>query len=160
MRLRPPMSRSPTYLIAALVAVLLHVACRRQEQRYPDPATTFRTYKQALAAGDFGQAWSCYSERYRRTALGDSVAWASHWQQTPSALEAEVRREIASERLINDRIAYLMFDPSTLSSPQTSPFFYFIHESDGWKMTTHLDTLFHQELEKAIARGEFKLPEK
>jgi hypothetical protein len=25
-------------------------------------------------------------------------------------------------------------------------------------MTTHLDTLFHQELEKAIAKGEFSLP--
>lgn len=154
------MSRYLACLIAALVALLLHNACNRQEPRYPDPAATFRTYRQALAAGDFAQAWSCYSARYRSTALGDSVAWSSHWRQTPSALEAELRREIASERLINDRIAYLMFDPSTLSSPQTSPFFYFIHESDGWKITTHLDTLFHQELEKAIARGDFRLPER
>lgn len=155
------MSRPPVFLNAALVALLLvQGACRRQEGRFADPAVTFKTYKQALAAGDFGRAWSCYSARYRGTALGDSATWASQWRQKPSALQAELRREIASERLINDRIAYLMFDPTTISSPQASPFFYFIHEPDGWKITTHLDTLFHQELEKAIASGDFRLPEK
>ena len=63
-----------------------------------------------------------------------------------------------SSKTINQRIGYLLFDPTTLNSPQASPFFYFIREPEGWKLTTHLDSLFHRELEQAIAKGEFKLP--
>jgi hypothetical protein len=53
----------------------------------------------------------------------------------------------------------LLFDTSTLGDKRASPFFYFIHEPDGWKITSHLDSTFHQELEQAIERGEYKLPD-
>jgi hypothetical protein len=142
----------------ALGLILWLAACQQSDRRFADPAATYRTYRESLAAGDFGRAWSCYTSRYREAALGDSAAWVEGRRQRPAAVEAELRREVAAERVINARIAYLMFDQSTLDSPQASPFCYFVHEPTGWMMTTHLDTLFHQELEKAIAKGEFSLP--
>lgn len=51
----------------------------------------------------------------------------------------------------------MQFDPSTVEAGH-APFFYFLHEADGWKITTHLDSLFRLELEGAIDRGEFHLP--
>jgi hypothetical protein len=150
----------PRSTLARFVILLTLLGCGPAEQRFADPATTYRIYRQALAAGDYPGAWTCYSSRYRQAGLGDSAAWVDQWRHNPAAVDAELRREISAERMINDRIAYLMFDPSTLSSAQVSPFFYFVHEPDGWKITTHLDTLFHRELENAIARGEFRLPER
>jgi membrane peptidoglycan carboxypeptidase len=72
---------------------------------------------------------------------------------------ALLRREITKEEVINDQIAYLLFDPTTLENERQSPFFYFIREEGGWKITTHLDSTFHQALEKAIETGDYKLPE-
>ena len=104
--------------------------------------------------------WSCYSESYKqRMFSNDFAAWSRTWQERdPAWIEAELAREIIDERVINERIAYLHFEPSTLQSRQATPFFYFLKEADGWKMTTHLDSLFHQELERAIAEGQFSLP--
>ena len=74
-------------------------------------------------------------------------------------ITALLRREISEEEIINDQIAYLLFDPTPLESERQSPFFYFIRENKEWKITTHLDSTFHQALERAIEQGEYKLPE-
>ena len=105
--------------------------------------------------------WSCYSQSFKEGMCGgDFETWARSWREKETAaVAAELEREIDDERLINERIAYLHFDPSPLHSPQAPPFSYFLKEVDGWKMTTHLDSTFHQELERAIADGEFKLPD-
>jgi hypothetical protein len=85
-------------------------------------------------------------------------AWAQEFGSNPSYLKSIQRREINAERTINARIGYLLFDATTLDSPQQSPFFYFLREKSGWKITSHLDTVFHRELEESITRGEFTLP--
>ena len=128
------------------------------EQRFADPASTFRTYKQALEQGDYDLLWECYSLSQK----GDEErqAWLERWRQRPSAeIKARLRHEISQEQIINERIGYLLFDASTLSDKRASPFFYFIREGDGWKITSHLDSTFHHELEQAIERGEYKLPD-
>lgn len=134
-------------------------ACNREDPAYASPAATFKTYKKALTTGDLDLLWSCLSRGYRQSVYqGDRAALAKEWREHPQQLQSALHREITQEKPINNRIGYLLFDPTTLNSPQTSPFFYFIHEEEGWKITTHLDSLFHQELEQAIANGEFKLP--
>jgi len=142
-----------------LVLVAL-VGCGDDEsnRRFTDPASTFRTYKQALENGDFELLWECFSLSQKEGE--ERQVWIDRWQQKPAAeIKAQLRREIAQEHIINERIGYLLFDPSTLSDDRASPFFYFIRENDGWKITSHLDTTFHQELELAIERGEYKLPD-
>ena len=105
--------------------------------------------------------WSCYSQSYKESMFGgDFGAWSRTWQERDADwIQAQLAREITDERVINERIAYLHFDPSTLESAQAPPFSYFLKEADGWKMTTHLDSLFHRELERAIAEGQFNLPD-
>ena len=141
-------------------AFLVVVSCGSDEtdRRFADPASTFRTYQQALQQRDFNLLWECFSlsqkggETQRQT-------WIEPWrQQGPDEIKALLRREIAQEHIINERIGYLLFDASTLSDERASPFFYFIRDPDGWKITSHLDSTFHQELERAIERGEYKLP--
>ena len=73
------------------------------------------------------------------------------------------RREIVEEREINKRIAYLLFDIDTgQDESPTPPYFYFLRGNDrdyiGWKITSYLDSTFHQELERAIASGEYSVP--
>ena len=73
------------------------------------------------------------------------------------------RREIVEEREINKRIAYLLFDIDTgKGESPTPPYFYFLRENDqdnnGWKITSYLDSTFHQELERAIESGEYSVP--
>ena len=88
------------------------------------------------------------------------ASWRRQWREMPSEkTTALLRREISKEEVINDQIAYLLFDPTTLENERQSPFFYFIRENGGWKITTHLDSTFHQALERAIEQGEYKLPE-
>ncbi|MBM3278801.1 MAG: hypothetical protein FJY95_12090 [Candidatus Handelsmanbacteria bacterium] len=142
-----------------LAALTLFAACGGEDPAFSTPAATFKTYKNAIAAGDLDMLWSCLSANYQNTVYqGDRAALAREWREHPEQLQSALRREIAQEKPINDRIGYLLFDSTTLASPQTSPFFYFIREGKGWKLTTHLDSLFHRELEQAIAKGEFKLP--
>lgn len=133
--------------------------CSRENPAFSTPAATFKTYKHAIAAGDLDLLWSCLSASYRSSVYNDDrAALAREWKEHPEQLQSTLRREIAQEKSINSRIGYLLFDPTTLNSPPASPFFYFIREAEGWKLTTHLDSLFHRELEQAIAKGEFKLP--
>lgn len=146
------------FLLSALILV---AGCEKEaDPRFAAPALTFKTHQEALAAKDLELLWSCYSSTYKANSYNDDyTTWSREWKQKEEAwIKAELRREIVEERIINDRISYLLFDTSTLRSPQTSPFSYFIRESEGWKMTTHLDSVFHRELEQAISKGEFKLP--
>ena len=125
---------------------------------FASPAATFSTFSRALADEDWAAAWACYSASYRAGIHQDDMeAWTAQMRSDPNYLQSIQRREISAERAINDRIGYLLFDSTTLDSPQQSPFFYFIREAQGWMITTHLDTVFHRELESSIARGEFDL---
>ena len=133
--------------------------CAGEDPRFSTPATTFRTYRSALAAGDAETSWSCLSTGYRRLEYGeDSGLWTAHLKRDGRDESRQIRRlEISQETLINERVAFVQFDPSTVEAGH-APFFYFLHETDGWKITTHLDSLFRLELEGAIDRGEFHLP--
>jgi len=151
----------PVSLGLLLCAFFLIAGCEKEaDLRFAAPALTFKTHQEALAAKNLELLWSCYSSSYKANSYNnDYTTWSREWQQKEEAwIKAELRREIVEERIINDRISYLLFDTSTLYSPQTSPFSYFVRESEGWKMTTHLDSVFHRELEQAISKGEFKLP--
>ena len=147
-------------LLWLLLGALAGIAgCHGENPTFSTPAATFKTYKRAIAAGDLDLLWSCLSASYKATVYNDDrAALAQEWKEHPEQLQSTLRREIAQEKSINEHIGYLLFDPTTLNSPQASPFFYFIREPEGWKLTTHLDSLFHHELEQAIAKGEFKLP--
>ena len=131
------------------------------DSRFASPYDTFKARQQALAKRDFALLWSCFSDSYRTGVYeGNFETWMREWgQKGDDEIETELRREIAEERLINEHIGYLLFDTSTLESPRSSPFFYFIREADGWKITTFLDSVFHRELEQAIERGEYHLPQ-
>ena len=147
----------------AIIAALALSSCASQEvdPRFAEPALTFKLHQQALGDRNLELMWSCYSQSFKEGMFGgDFETWARSWREKETAaVAAELEREIDDERLINERIAYLHFDPSTLHSLQASPFSYFLKEADGWKMTPHLDSAFHQELERAIVDGEFKLPD-
>ena len=151
-----PMSLSSIVFLVLLV----FASCSSEEanQRFSDPAATFQTYKQALEDSNFDLLWECFSLSQKEN--NERQAWTDDWQQkTQNEIKSHLRREIAQEQIINEHIAYLLFDTSTLGDKRASPFFYFIHEPDGWKITSHLDSTFHQELEQAIERGEYKLPD-
>ena len=152
----------PSILADLLLGLgLITWGCSTEQGSFASPVATFRTYQKALAEGDLKRAWSCYSTAFHAQNGNDFTAWVRHWrEQNPHLVQDELRRQIADERIINSQIGYLLFDSTTLSSPGVSPFFYFIREPEGWKITTHLDSTFHQQLEKAITRGEFKLPDK
>ena len=147
--------------VAARVAVVLSFlsGCQQADLRFSSPAATFGTYRQAIVAADAGAAWACLSSGYRQLEFGGSF---ERWRDTLAMRQDYFlgdlqRREIAQEHEINGRLGYLQFDASTLVE-RASPFFYFLHEPDGWKITSHLDSLFRVELEGAIDRGEFQLP--
>ena len=140
------------------LALLLGCASEDTDQRFSHPVQTFQTYKYALENSDFDLLWECFSSSQMEGE--DRRDFVERWRQkTPTEIKAQLRREIAEERIINERIGYLLFDSSTLGDERASPFFYFIRDSSGWKITSHLDSTFHQELEQAIERGEYKLPD-
>jgi len=140
------------------LALLYGCASEDTDQRFAHPAQTFQTYKRALENSDFDLLWECFSSS--QVEGEDRQSFAERWRQkTPAEIKAQLRREIAEERIINERIGYLLFDSSTLGDERASPFFYFLRDSSGWKITSHLDSTFHQELEQAIERGEYKLPD-
>ncbi|MDE2742012.1 MAG: hypothetical protein OXI58_10510 [Gemmatimonadota bacterium] len=140
------------------LALLYGCASEDTDQRFANPAQTFQTYKRALENSDFDLLWECFSSS--QVVGEDRQSFVERWRQkTPAEIKVQLRREIAEERIINERIGYLLFDSSTLGDERASPFFYFIRDSSGWKITSHLDSTFHQELEQAIERGEYKLPD-
>lgn len=156
---RPRLSALP--LVALVAALLGDAACGPSaDARYNSPALTYRTYARAVAAGDAEAAWACFSPSYQSLQYDlDPGRWRAEFKRRWAELKrAEERREIAEERVLNERLAFLLFDAATMTSDKESPFVYFLRDSQGWKMTTHLDTVFHRELERAIARGEYRLP--
>ena len=150
-------------LAVSLLAVsLLAGACSpADESRFASPSQTWNTYRQAVADGDAASAWTCFSASHQTLQYGgDLAAWQAEMSRRGDELKREnKRREIEEERVLNKRLAYLLFDAGTLPSDRVSPFAYFLREEGGWKMTTHLDTVFHHELERAIARNEYHLPQ-
>ena len=150
--------QSRRWFTAPLLALLL-ICCASDELRFSSTAATFHTYREALSAGDAEAAWLCLSTGYRQLEFGDDAKrWAAHLRSGGETLSREVQRlEINEEVEINDHLAFLQFDPTTVA-PSRGPFYYFLREPDAWKITTHLDSLFRVELEGAIERGEFTLP--
>lgn len=146
----------------ALFAVLFLVAygCSEEgDQRYSTPAATFSTYQEALRLRDMDALWACYSSGYRDHLSGGRAAWEQGWRTKPEeAWRAELGREIAEERVIDAKIAYLLFHPSTVMEAGTPQFFYLVRENEGWHLTSHLDGVFHQRLERALQNGTLKLP--
>ncbi|MGY8822765.1 MAG: hypothetical protein ACKVJG_02335 [Candidatus Latescibacterota bacterium] len=148
------------YTSIVLFALSTFTGCSDQDtQRFDTPAATFNTHRQAIEQGDLDLLWETYSLSYRNQQV--RATWRRQWQETaPEKIKTLRQREIAREEIINDEIAYLLFDPTTLENERQSPFYYFIREENGWKITTHLDSSFHHALEKAIEQGEYKLPER
>ena len=135
------------------------------DHRYSSPAATYKTYRHAVETNDAVAAWACLATSYRKTDFdGDLQRWKDNWGEQRPTLEVDLaRREIVEEREINNRIAYLLFDvDSGRGESPASPYFYFLRENDpgekGWKITSYLDSTFHQELERAIASGEYSVP--
>ena len=148
-----------TPVITWLGLTLLLACGEGPDSRFASPASTFRTYREALSQGDGDTAWSCLSRSHReRDLAGDRAAWrTSIAGEAGRKLAREVaRREIAEERRINERVAYLQFDRSTVPEGE-GPFYYFLRDPDGWKITIHTDSLFRAELEAAIESGQFRL---
>jgi hypothetical protein len=143
-----------------LAALALLLACAAEDPRLLTPASTFATYRDALTAGDAETSWACLSEGHRRLVYDDDLhRWRDHLATEGRALARAGRRlEISAEREINERLAFLQFDETTVSPGQT-PFYYYVREPEGWKITTHLDSLFRRELEAAIETGQFRLPQ-
>lgn len=147
------------HIVAGLSVAALLLGCGSDDARFSTPAATFTTYREALNDGDPVATWACLSTGYRQIEFeGDVNRWAQHLLQAGATLRREVSRlEINQETEINQRLGFLQFDPTTVASGR-GPFYYFLRESDGWKITTHLDSTFRVELETAIERGEFTLP--
>jgi len=145
-----------------MLALLLAcgVSCTRDDRRYESPLATYETYVEGVLSQDTLAVWNCFSLSFRQSEYGSDYAnWQRKWEEETAELtRAAQRRQIAEEGPINQRIAFLRFDPTTLASTRVTPFFYFIHDSDGWKVTSYLDSSFHAELERAIEQGEFSLP--
>ena len=158
-------ARSRSAVLASLW--LLAGACgdTADERRFSTPAATYKTYRQAVERNDAVGAWDCLAASYRKADFeGDLERWKDNWPEQRRTLERDLaRREIVEEREINHRIAYLLFDVNiSKGESPTSPYFYFLREDDlrkkGWKITSYLDSTFHQELERAIASGEYSVP--
>ncbi|MFH1567364.1 MAG: hypothetical protein ABIL09_05130, partial [Gemmatimonadota bacterium] len=98
-------------LVVLVAAGLLSGCGPADDTRYLSPAQTFRTYVEALDRGDAGATWDCYSASYHSQILGgDRAAWEATFQrQLPELKRAEKRREIVQERVINARLAYVLF---------------------------------------------------
>ena len=152
------MTRRPP-AVSWLGLVLLLACGEALDPRFASPASTFHTYREALSQSDGETAWACLSESHRERDLGsDPQAWNAFMagEEGRRLARQVARREISEERRINDRVAYLQFDRTTVPEGE-GPFFYFLRDPDGWKITTHTDSLFRAELEAAIEKGHFRL---
>lgn len=149
-------------LALPLIAVLL-TNCNDlpEDIKYASPASTYKTYRRAIDANEANSAWDCLAVTYQSSSFGGELKqWKEQWPQKQLALQDDLSgREIIEEREINNRIAYLLFDISgTKRERSTPPYFYFLREKNGWKITSYLDSTFHQELERAIEKGEYSVP--
>jgi hypothetical protein len=138
---------------------LLLWGCSDDAQPYQSLAGTYRTYSQAVVDDEPERVWACFSRGYREHSWDNDLdKWLAEWsRQRPGRLQSVHRLQIAQERIINHTLGFLQFDETTLAAGE-SPFFYFYRDPDGWKVTSHLDPLFRQALEEAVAEGEYSLP--
>lgn len=157
-----PPPRATLLLHVALVALWAMACGPIEDPRFASPAQTWQTYARALAAGDVEASWACFSSSYREREYGGDIRlWRAEVEgMTGNAKRAEKRCEIVEERVISQRLAYLLFDGGTLGPGRSSPFVYMLRDEGEWKMTSHLDMVFHRELERAIETGEYRLPER
>jgi len=146
-------------LLLLLLAPWLAGCADDRAPSYQTPSQTYRIYSEAVADDQPRQVWSCLSSGLQEMVYeSDLQRWLQRWEQErPERDEARRRLQIQDEVLINDQLGYLHFDETTVN-PGESPFFYFVHEANGWKITTHLDPTFRQALERAVEAGEFQLP--
>lgn len=143
-----------------LVCLLLFLwGCSPDVPADTSPAQTFRVYADAVTGNQPEQVWNCLSTGYRELSYADNLQrWLAAWEHERPQREQAVRRlQIRDEVLINEEIAFLRFDESTIESGE-SPFFYFLREKEEWKITSHLDPAFRQALEDAVVAGEYRLP--
>ncbi len=133
--------------------------CNREtDNAFDSPYTTFVTHQTAIDQGNVDLIWNTYSRSYQNQQVRST--WRREWKKMDaSERKALLRREITKEQVINDHIAYLLLDSTTLKSDRESPFVYFVKELGHWKITTHLDSTFHNSLEQAIENGDYKLPD-
>jgi hypothetical protein len=155
MRLRKGVSAR---VLLPLLGLLLW-GCSDGGQPYQSPAETYRTYTQAVDDDQPERVWACFSSGYREHSWDNDLdKWLEEWPaQRPGRLHAVDSLQILQERIINHTLGFLQFDETTVPSGE-SPFFYFYHDPDGWKVTSHLDPLFRRALEKAVEEGEYPLP--
>lgn len=146
----------------ALVALALAwAACSSSDPQHSTPALTWKTYVRAVTDGDAQASWACFSPSYQSHQFGgDPTQWAAELERMGADTKrANKRCAIVEERILTKRLAYLLFDADTLPPDRRSPFVYFLRDRGDWRMTSHVDTVFHRELERAIARGEYRLPQ-
>lgn len=142
-------------MVRVLFLAALLAACSEQDPRFLTPASTFSTYRSAVLANDAATAWSCLSQGHQAD-VGGLDDFAARLRD--SRFVTQVRRlQMQDERVINQQLAFVQFDSTTVGAG-TSPFFYYLWEADGWKITTHTDSLFRARLEAALDSGEFTLP--
>jgi len=155
----PIRARDWTVVAVAFVGACLGLACSQHlDPRFASPSATFATYQQALRDRDWNLLWACYSHSFQKNLSGGRKAWEEKWaRRSAEDIDAELNREIAEEKEIGDGIGYLLFYESSLPKPGESPFFYFVRQDDGWHLTSHLDGVFHQRLEKAVESGALKI---
>ena len=142
-----------------MLLLFLGAGCQKKtDNAYDSPYATFSTHQAAIEQNNIELLWETFSTSYKDQQIRSS--WRREWQEMdPIERKALLRREITKEQVINDEIAYLLLDSTTLRSDRESPFVYFINELGNWKITTHLDSSFHNSLEQAIENGDYKLPD-
>jgi len=141
------------------LGLFLFGGCNSNSQKsFESPYATFVTHQTAIDNGNIDVLWNTYSKSYQNQQIRST--WRREWEEiNANEQKALLEREITKEKVINDKIAYLLLDSSTLKNERESPFVYFVNESGNWKITTHLDSTFHKFLEQAIESGDYKLPD-
>lgn len=141
------------------LGLFLFGGCNSNSQKsFESPYATFVTHQTAIDNGNIDVLWNTYSKSFQNQQIRST--WRREWEEiNANEQKALLRREITKEKVINDKIAYLLLDSTTLKNERESPFVYFVNESGNWKITTHLDSTFHKFLEQAIENGDYKLPD-
>ena len=148
-----------TRIFCLMLLLFWGASCQRKtDNTFDSPYATFSTHQTAIEQNNIELIWETFSTSYQNQQVRSS--WRREWEQMDSIeRKALLRREITKEQVINEEIAYLLLDSTTLRSDSEPPFVYFVKEVDDWKITTHLDSTFHNSLERAIESGEYKLPD-
>jgi hypothetical protein len=149
---------SKSIFFCSLLLFLASGCQKTTENAFDSPYATFSSHQTAIGQDNIELIWETFSTFYKNQQVRSS--WRRQWEQMDSIeRKALLQREITKEQVINDEIAYLLLDSTTLKNDRESPFVYFVKEKGKWKITTHLDSTFHNSLERAIETGEYMLPD-